>query len=187
MPLEQDAGDQRRLRYIVKDEARRCYAAHLQSVLGQERCAELFEQVLADIQWCQPRGWMGPIPRKTAWLTASGCSCSYGYGGVKVLPQKFPPWMSELMREVMPRCGYLDPSSWPDACNVNWYGDGAMSVGWHADDEELFQGRCQDITIVSLSLGAGRLFESRLAAGGPSSLARVRLEAGDVMTMAGQF
>ena len=30
------------------------------------------------------------------------------------------------------------PEDWPDSCNLNLYTDGGMSVGWHADDEALF-------------------------------------------------
>ena len=40
--------------------------------------------------------------------------------------------------------------------------DGAMSVGWHADDERLFQGKASDIRIISLSLGCTRRFSRTL-------------------------
>ena len=29
---------------------------------------------------------------------------------------------------------------WPDSCNLNLYESGDHSVGWHSDDEFLFQG-----------------------------------------------
>mmetsp|Transcript_88524 Transcript_88524/g.162277 ORF Transcript_88524/g.162277 Transcript_88524/m.162277 type:complete len:147 (+) Transcript_88524:3-443(+) len=69
--------------------------------------------------------------------------------------------MTELMQATMPGCGLSEPSSWPDSCNLNLYEDGGMSVGWHADDEKLFQGKFCDIKIISLSLGAARKFELR--------------------------
>jgi hypothetical protein len=61
----------------------------------------------------------------------------------------------------MPLCGLCDEASWPNSCNVNLYEDGAHSVGWHVDDEELFGGKAQAITIISSSLGGERSFELR--------------------------
>merc|ERR1711974_198328 len=92
-------------------------------------------------------------------MGASGCTCTYRYGGVEVAPQEFPPWMQELMQEAMPYCGFKTPTEWPNGCNLNLYEDGGMSVGWHADDERLFQGRFLDCRIISLSLGQKRKFE----------------------------
>merc|ERR1719163_85054 len=40
--------------------------------------------------------------------------------------------------------------------------DGAMSVGWHADDEMIFQGKFDDIRILSISFGQARTFELRM-------------------------
>merc|ERR1719223_546439 len=73
----------------------------------------------------------------------------------------YPPWMVELMRLVMPSCGLHDPTEMPNSCNLNLYEDGNMSVGWHSDDEALFQGKFVDIGIISLSLGVTRKFELR--------------------------
>ena len=58
----------------------------------------------------------------------------------------------------MPLCG-LPRAQWPNSCNLNLYGDGAQAVGWHADDEPLFQGRVSDCLVVSLSLGQPRVFQ----------------------------
>ncbi|CAK9000046.1 unnamed protein product [Durusdinium trenchii] len=66
-----------------------------------------------------------------------------------------------MMHAIMPICGFRDPHCWPNSCNLNLYEDGGMSVGWHSDDESLFQGKLVDIRILSLSLGARRKFELR--------------------------
>ena len=101
------------------------------------------------------------MPRQTAWMVQPGCTCPYKYGGVTVAPQVFPQWMPEAMRVVMPKCGISDESEWPNCCNLNLYNDGSESVGWHADDEPLFQGKHRRARIISLSLGATRAFEIR--------------------------
>ncbi len=44
----------------------------------------------------------------------------------------------KVMQVVMPLCG-LSPCEMPDSCNLNFYDDGGASIGWHADDEQLFQ------------------------------------------------
>jgi hypothetical protein len=46
----------------------------------------------------------------------------------------------------------------PDCVNINLYSDGRESVGWHADDESLFDGKASDAQILSVSLGASREF-----------------------------
>merc|ERR1719188_1979268 len=95
-------------------------------------------------------------------MVAKGCACTYRYGAVAVEPTEFPPWMEQVMQAVMPCCGLAAREQWPNACNVNVYEDGGMSVGWHTDDEVLFQGKFRDCLIISLSLGATRAFEVKL-------------------------
>ncbi|CAJ1328700.1 unnamed protein product [Effrenium voratum] len=64
-----------------------------------------------------------------------------------------------------------------------------MSVGWHADDEQLFQGKSRDCRIISLSLGATRSFELRRNWSDASEDHTVRLELGDgdLCTMEGML
>merc|ERR1719330_2096516 len=96
--------------------------------------------------------------------------------------------MIKLMELTMPSCGLSDKNDWPNCCNLNLYDDGGMSVGWHADDERLFQGKFQDIRILSLSLGVTRKFVLRQnwpADGeGPITLS---LGSGDICTMEGML
>ncbi|CAJ1331238.1 unnamed protein product [Effrenium voratum] len=138
-------------------------------------------------KWLQPSTRWGPMPRKTAWMVAQPCSCSYYYGGMEVQPIAYPMWMLELMQEVMPKCGFSDLAEMPDSCNLNLYEDGTQMVGWHADDEDLFQGKSKDIRIISLSLGATRHFELELNWPAPEEVlgAKQQLADGDICTMEG--
>jgi len=104
-------------------------------------------------------------------------------------PEEYPPWMLELMKLVMPFCGLTQVAEWPNSCNLNLYEDGGMSVGWHTDDERIFQGKFQDIRIISLSLGARRKFEVRAnwPQEGEMPLRALSLGDGDLCTMEGMF
>jgi hypothetical protein len=115
------------------------------------------------------------------------CSCSYKYGGVKVQPQEFAPWMCEILMAIMPLCGIAKPD-WPNSANLNYYAEGQQAVGWHADDEKLFQGACADTTIISLSLGSTRNFEimAKVAhSNGQFASKTIALHDGDLLTMEG--
>lgn len=176
--------------YVLKDEVRRCFAGHLPSPFSAEALRSFYEKVQNGTSWQQPSDPRSgePIPRKTAWmvLSESDLRCTYRYGGVEVTPQKFPPWMIDIMEACMPFCGLSDKEKWPDSCNLNLYKDGNMSVGWHADDEKLFLGRIDDTRIISLSLGATRTFELRLSEGEEDDgKYSVRLNDGDICTMEG--
>lgn len=173
-------------KYVLSDDARRSFAAHRKNPFTKEQCREFFEAIYGGTMWKQPDSSLGPLPRKTAWMVVGGCSCIYKYGSVEVQPAVYPPWMVYLMQSAMPRCGFPDPATWPNSCNLNLYEDGAMSVGWHSDDERLFQGTFQDACIISLSLGAKRKFELRanIPAKGDQIL-QMSLADGDLCTMEG--
>jgi len=183
------AAESSRLQYVFADESRRSFAGLLPGLLPKEVCETWFSTVNCGTSWIQPRGPFGPIPRKTAWFVASGCSCAYRYGGLEVPACEYPPWMLELMRMVMPVCGLIEPPEMPNSCNLNLYEDGSMSVGWHSDDEALFQGKFQDCRIISLTFGARRRFELRLnwPEEGEQSLVQLSLGNGDLCTMEGMM
>jgi len=148
-----------------------------------------FANIRDGTEWQQPKGNYGMLlPRKTAFMVGSGCKCTYNYGGLSVQPQEFPPWMVDIMMVYMPMCGLNDMTEWPNSCNLNLYDDGNNSVGWHADDEDLFQGLQNNIRILSLSLGICRTFE--LKANWPEALEhgghhKVSLVSGALCTMEG--
>ncbi|CAK0850491.1 unnamed protein product [Prorocentrum cordatum] len=178
-----------RWEYPLRDEVRRCFAGVLRPRLPQGTLRRLEELAREGAAWHQPkRPRTGELlPRKTDWMTAEGCRCAYRYGGVEVGPTEFPGWMAEVMETVMPLCGIRGQGRWPNCCNLNLYEDGGMSVGWHADDEELFQGKVGDCPIISFSLGHTRTFELQVlgAQGDGEQPLRIPLHSGDVLTMEG--
>jgi len=173
--------------YVLKDDSRRSYAAYMSCPFTPEQCTKFFEDTRSGVEWKQPEGPQGPIPRKTAWMVSKGCCCTYRYGSIEVEPQEFPPWMVELMQSVMPLCGFPTQDMWPTSCNLNLYEDGGMSVGWHSDDESLFQGKFRDVRILSLSLGVARRFDLRAnwPGDGERPLRPLMLGNGDLCTMEG--
>eukprot|EP00434_Breviolum_minutum_P018812 symbB.v1.2.016593.t1/scaffold1264.1/size127839/2 len=172
-------------RLVLKDESRRSFAAHFSQALSKDTAQRFFENAINDVKWQQPEGTWGPIPRKTSWMTRSPCRCRYGYGGLRMEPEPMAKWVDEAMALCMPLCG-IAKEDWPDSCNLNLYEDGDHSVGWHADDEVLFQGKFQDCLIISLSLGAPRSFEMKTIAE-PVDFHRLVLDGGDLCTMEGML
>merc|ERR1712192_33799 len=173
--------------YMLADEARRSFVGLLSGQLPVELCRRYFDLIHDGTDWQRPESRTGMIPRRTGWMVSRGCACKYRYGGIEVTPQEFPAWMLELMEVVMPYCGLNEHHKWPNSCNLNLYEDGAMIVGWHADDERLFQGKHRDCRIVSLSLGARRKFEVRLnwPQDGERPHWQLSLSNGDLLTLEG--
>mmetsp|Transcript_148023 Transcript_148023/g.475290 ORF Transcript_148023/g.475290 Transcript_148023/m.475290 type:complete len:584 (-) Transcript_148023:108-1859(-) len=182
-------GGKQQWNYMVKDESRRSFAAYLPSPFAQDQCSMFFSAINEGTAWKQPQGSNGPIPRKTAWMVGQGCQCIYGYGGIQVEPQDYPPWMLQILELTMPHCGLMNRAEWPNCCNLNLYENGGMSVGWHSDDERLFQGKFQDIRIISLSLGVTRKFELRINNPEPGQrpVSLMKLGNGDLCTMEGMM
>eukprot|EP00439_Symbiodinium_sp_Y106_P036799 s406_g4.t1 len=181
--------------YPLFQEDWRCFAGYLPGALSPKIRARFFQLVHDGTEWLQPSGRWGPLPLKTAWMCRSPCACKYRYGGAEVLPAPFPDWMDEVMSVCMPLCG-LPPHKWPNSCNwddliqadfcgfgcnLNLYMDGQHSVGWHADNEALFQGKVRDCRIISLSLGQSRRFELLCE----QDFHRLDLSDGDLCTMEG--
>lgn len=133
------------------------------------------------IPWEQPTVRDRLLPRSAAWLVEPGCSCEYRYGGLGFKGVPYEDWFSELTDEVCRASGVTDR---PNSCNLNMYKGGDQSVGWHSDDEPLFQSLKQDTLIISLSLGQARKFE--LAPNfSRESITRLTLRDGDLCTMEG--
>jgi len=172
--------------YVLRDDSRRSYAAYFRNALNKSHTGKFFPLIRDETDWLQPSGPNGVFPRKTAWLVKKGCQCTYRYGGVDVPHREYPRWMYDVMRVVMPMCG-VPQEAWPDACNVNLYTDGNNMVGWHSDDERLFQGKFQDVQIISLSLGQARKFELRINHPDKNEkrLSVIRAGDGDLITMEG--
>lgn len=174
--------------YPFWNDSRRSYAGYLKSPFSKQDRERYFVEIRDGTNWLQPTTDKGnKMPRKTAWLVAKGCQCTYSYGPFEVPPIEYPPWMLKLMKYVMPLCGLDNEEDWPNSCNANLYEDGAASVGWHADDESLFQGKFQDILIISLSFGVKRKFELRYNCPdeGKDILHTIPIGDGELMTMEG--
>ncbi|CAJ1346789.1 unnamed protein product [Effrenium voratum] len=175
-------GEHRPWQPVLQDEARRSFAFHRAQALTVADAERLLQNAQEEVQWQQPKGTWGLIPRKTSWMTTAPCCCRYGYGGLRMEPEPMPPWVLEAMELCMPLCG-LSKEEWPNSCNLNLYEDGEHSVGWHSDDEALFQGKFQDCRIISLSLGAPRIFELKTR----GETHRLQLRSGDLCTMEGML
>merc|ERR1711862_1082524 len=126
-------------------------------------------------------------PRRTCFVVAKGCACVYRYAGVTVAPVEEPEYLAEIRKKCVELAGFkLQPNS----MNANLYRNGMDSVGWHSDNEEVFEGEYNSISILSLSLGAGRQF---LVKRQSSSLnpdpepQGITLGHGDLATMEGLF
>ena len=142
-------------------------------------CDQWFNH-LQDLEWERPQAHGRKLNRRTAWFVNSGCTCTYDYGSMQIHPRVFPEWFEDIMEVVMPECGLTDKQGWPDSCNVNYYERHDDLVGPHADNEALFQGKHQEITIISLSLGGTRQLLIHAA---KQVLGTITLRNGDLMAM----
>ena len=111
------------------------------------------------LKWERP--WVNDklLPRKACWLTMPDVRYPYKHGGREWSCQDMPGWLQQITVIVGKVCGLRDL---PNSCNANMYESGDDVVGWHADDEPLFQASKRDALIISLSLGAARTFVYRL-------------------------
>ncbi|CAB9504048.1 expressed unknown protein [Seminavis robusta] len=93
--------------------------------------------------------------RKTAWVVLDDrCTCEYGYSDTWQpisKSQALQLVVQEITAAVTACCGGCATSI--NSCNLNYYPQGG-GVGFHADDEFLFDGRRRPTRIISLSLGA---------------------------------
>ena len=103
------------------------------------------------------------------------------YNGIESIAHDFPDWLTILTSQVAGFCGVTTP----DAVNINLYSNGSQGVGWHSDDEQIFGNAGDNVTIISLSLGATRTFEVKRK--GTDDVLACFLKAGDVLIMSGQF
>lgn len=104
--------------------------------------------------WTPMRHHGRPLLRQTAWVPLSAdCTCGYGYSDTWQTPATSPEFrrvLDDLTQHVEEATGVTAFN----AVNLNYYPPGA-GVGWHADDEFLFDGLQRETCIVSLSLGRG--------------------------------
>lgn len=163
------------------DEHRRSFLSLRPRAIPREKLEKWWELLMDKVQWEQPLVHNRRLPRSAAWLTKGGCECMYRYSGTRWPAQQMPSWFQEITEAVCESCGI---SETPNSCNANLYEDGSQAVGWHSDDESLFLATRQDALIISLSLGATRIFEL-YPRDEPDNITRLPLSHGDLCTMEG--
>jgi len=196
---------------IVEDPGRRSFAYVLRgrnSGLTEEELGEWFEALHPGSVGTGASAWTDAayrgqrLLRKTAWYVWPPCRCAYDYADTHqaILSEpRFRAAVERISARVAEVCGVAsDP---PNSVNLNFYPPGG-GVGWHSDDEPLFDGLKRETAIISLSLcerggvdGLGnRWFEVRLkrpfargASRGAEEMRAVELRHGDLMTMEGLF
>ena len=132
---------------------------------------------LMGLEWNQTRNF------KTVWMVDAPCSCQYKYSSYKIPAVIMPTQIKIYAQAIAAIIGV--PTDYFNSVNINMYEDQDGAVGWHSDDEPLFQACSQMSTIASLSLGASRKFECRVNRTG--ALYGRTLQHGDVLTMEGMF
>lgn len=91
-----------------------------------------------------------PQPRLVEWYGP----CNYHYSGVSLKAQPFRDIVLKVRDRVRDITG-IDFNS----CLTNYYRNGSDTIGWHSDDEAIFDTR---VAIVSVSFGGTRKFKMRL-------------------------
>jgi alkylated DNA repair dioxygenase AlkB len=152
----------------------------------------------AELAWTDSYYKGNQLLRKTAWCTLQeGCECDYGYSDTwqrRTTSTKLQQTVRELTQVIQTITGCTTLNS----CNLNFYPQGG-GVGFHADDEFLFDGLERPTCIISLSLcrqGGARKFlvkekqchEYDAQDEYPEGMVHETiLHHGDVMTMEGMF
>lgn len=113
------------------------------------------------------------VPRLEAYFALNGEQ--YGYSGQQFQPEKFPPFLEELRRQIEDLTGYHY-----NALLINYYRDGQDSNGWHADNEKTLGA---NPSIASISLGAERPFELKHMSSGHKK--KIVLASGSLLHMHG--
>jgi len=178
----------------LHDEYRRSFVSYRKKAFTPSILQQWFDQLSQNILWNRPAIAKGKskgepkageatalLPRRACWLTPQSCKCQYEYSGTHWPPMEMPSWFLEITEKVSRACGLEIP---PNSCNANYYVNGADSVGWHADDEPLFDAKARDALIISLSLGDSRTFEL-FPLDDPLKITKMVLEDGDLLTMEG--
>jgi len=179
---------------VLDDGKHRSFAAWCPNAIDPATAWEWFEALRNRLPWEDLRdnhhqGEGRTIPRRTVFVVDKGCKCTYRYSGVTVPPFEEPDFIAEIRKRCVALAGM---SSQPNACNINLYRNGMDSVGWHTDNEELYEAEYNDAVILSLTLGARRKFcikrmeheNSHYESTKPSVLV---LGHGDLCTMEGRF
>ena len=125
--------------------------------------------------------WYSNLRHDTLWFVKHPCNCQYSYSKYNIPSSPMPPILISLMEAV----GQITGSVGLNSCNTNLYAEAHNALGWHKDDESLFQAHRQNADIISVSLGAERIFCIRNTFNGTEY--PIPLGHGDICTMEGLF
>lgn len=129
---------------------------------------EVFRRLRSELSWTQrqsrtPVGYR-PTPRLECLYTRPA-GRRYAYSGQDFVGEDLDsnPILGALLEELskLNRLDLVGGNPRFNAVFANCYRSGSDSVGWHADDEELYLGPRKSIVIASISFGAPRRFQVR--------------------------
>ncbi len=190
---------------VVEDHQLKSYAFSLlrkdnPTLFSQEQLNAWFNQLVPsrfpddESAWSRAYHEGKLLLRRTSWVTLiPGCECAYGYSDTWqhcASNKTFLSIIYEMTKSIEVTLGL--PTGELNSVNLNWYPAGG-GVGFHADDEYLFQGQKQDLLIVSLSLcengglgGLGtRRFQLKARESVSDQVFQIDLSHGDLLTMEG--
>ena len=104
---------------------------------------------------CKDLQWQGSSGSCKKFIWISKCGCSYTHSGIQFTATSPPEWFLSFEKAVF---DYLNFKDHFNCCNITFYQNGSEGLGWHADDEPLFGSSAVSKPILSLSIGASRLF-----------------------------
>lgn len=128
---------------------------YIPDFLEPEESISVIENLRQEIAWKQETislfGKQYLTPRLTAWYGDPGAA--YSYSGLKLQPEAWTKTLLLLKQkaEIAAGCSF-------NSVLLNWYRQGADSMGWHADDEKELG---KNPVIGSISLGAKRTMRFR--------------------------
>ena len=152
---------------------------YLPGFLGPADADELLAALLADVPWQRPVvqifGRTFRSPRLAAWYGDMGAV--YLYSGLVNEPLPWLPSLAVLRTQIEHRLGQPFNS-----VLLNFYRDGADSMGWHRDREPELG---ENPTIVSISLGGSRRFVLQHSRQVDMTRLELRPEHGSLLLMRG--
>jgi len=152
---------------------------YLPGFLGPADADELLAALLAEVPWQRPVvqifGRTFRSPRLAAWYGDTGAV--YRYSGLVNEPLPWLPGLAVLRRQIEHRLGQTFNS-----VLLNFYRDGADSMGWHRDQEPELG---ENPTIVSISLGGIRRFVLQHSRQADMTRLELRPEHGSLLLMCG--
>ena len=138
------------VRELIHDKMCDAHAVAYTNPLGlaQHTLSEMFDTINTHTPWNRPVSSRGkPLPRSACWFTDGQCGCKYKYAGTEWDPQPYPDWLSNLASQI----DAVFPDVAFNVCNANLYSSGVDEVGWHHDDEKIFDTHDRSTTILSIS------------------------------------